>query len=54
MKTIDNYNNLINRYKELDIPSYVNSWAYELHKDFMNTLYYANLYIFPLTPEGEE
>lgn len=45
---------IIDRYKDLDIPGYVNDWAYELHKDFINTLYYPSIYIFPLTAEGEE
>jgi len=48
------YDNLYNRYRELDIPNSVFDWAWKLYDDLINTLYYPNIYIFPLTPEGEE
>jgi len=45
---------LFDRYRNLDVPKEVNSWAWEYHKDFIDSLYYPNVYVFPLTPEGEE
>ena len=50
----ETYDNLYNRYRELDTPNSVFDWAWKLYDDLINTLYYPNIYVFPLTPEGEE
>lgn len=48
------YLNLLDRYQRLDVPKGIYDWAYEYHKDFLDTLYHPNVYIFPLTEEGED
>jgi hypothetical protein len=45
---------LSDRYRALDIPKNVFDWAWKYHEDFINTLYYPNVYVFPITPDGEE
>lgn len=44
---------LYNQYNGLGISRNIFDWVWEYHKDFINTLYYPSVYIFPLTPEGE-
>jgi hypothetical protein len=47
-------NNLYDRYRSLDVQKNIFDWAWKYHEDFINTLYHPNVYVFPLTPEGEE
>jgi hypothetical protein len=36
------------------LPNGIEKYAYELFKEELDTLYYPDLIILPLTPEGEE
>lgn len=54
MQVNSEINKLFDRYRALGNTKALYDWAWEYHEDFINTLYYPNIYIFPITPEGEE
>ena len=42
------------RLKQLDLPTNIAGHCFKVFEDELNCLYYPSVYIFPLTPEGEE
>ena len=46
--------NVSERIKELELPVGIYKFCENLFKNELNNLYYPDMYILPLTPEGEE
>ena len=45
---------IFDRIKQLDLPTGIYKYCHEYLKDQLDSLYYPDIYIFPLTPEGED
>lgn len=46
--------NVSERIKELELPVGIYEYCSDLLKNELDNLYYPNMYILPLTPDGEE
>jgi len=45
---------IFDRIKQLDLPQGIYKYCDDLLSEQMSNLYYPSMYIFPLTPEGED